>query len=133
MSRPRDPRPGLTPMLTGTRRLRYAAVAGLWLATMVWFWAWWLDPRHFLGWAGFLVVTVPLVWLGFLQAYFVFVLFHARRCSAPDPVPGRWRVAMVVTKTPSEPFAVVRRTLQAMLAQDYPHDTWLADEPDAGT
>lgn len=35
---------------------------------------------------------------------------------------------MVVTKTPAEPFEVVRRTLEAMLAQDYPHDTWLADE-----
>ncbi|WP_246681613.1 cellulose synthase catalytic subunit [Mesorhizobium sp. B2-4-3] len=35
---------------------------------------------------------------------------------------------MVVTKAPSEPFAVVQRTLEAMLAQDYPHDTWLADE-----
>ncbi|MET0941260.1 MAG: glycosyltransferase family 2 protein, partial [Mesorhizobium sp.] len=38
------------------------------------------------------------------------------------------RVAMVVTKAPSEPFAVVAETLSAMLAQDVPHDTWLADE-----
>jgi cellulose synthase (UDP-forming) len=35
---------------------------------------------------------------------------------------------MIVTKTPSEPFEVVRATLTAMLDQDYPHDTWLADE-----
>ena len=41
------------------------------------------------------------------------------------------RVAMIVTKTPSEPFAVVRRTLEAMLAQTYPHETWLADEDPA--
>ena len=35
---------------------------------------------------------------------------------------------MVVTKAPSEPFEVVAETLAAMLAQDVPHDTWLADE-----
>jgi cellulose synthase (UDP-forming) len=69
-----------------------------------------------------------------MQLYFVLVFLAARRSNAPDPVPGRWRVAMVTTKTPSEPFAVVRKTLEAMLAQDYPHDTWLADEaPDDAT
>jgi hypothetical protein len=35
---------------------------------------------------------------------------------------------MVVTKAPSEPFAIVAVTLKAMLAQEFPHDTWLADE-----
>ncbi len=35
---------------------------------------------------------------------------------------------MVVTKAPSEPFGVVAETLRAMLAQNVPHDTWLADE-----
>src|SRR5258705_9038056 len=38
---------------------------------------------------------------------------------------------MVVTKAPSEPWGVVRETLEAMLAQDHPHDTWLADEDPA--
>ncbi|ODT17786.1 MAG: N-acetylglucosaminyltransferase, partial [Kaistia sp. SCN 65-12] len=37
-------------------------------------------------------------------------------------------VAMVVTRAPSEPFPVVAETLRAMLAQNVPHDTWLADE-----
>jgi cellulose synthase (UDP-forming) len=41
--------------------------------------------------------------------------------------PGH-RVAMVVTKAPSEPWSMVRRTLTAMLQQSYQHDTWLADE-----
>jgi cellulose synthase (UDP-forming) len=35
---------------------------------------------------------------------------------------------MVTTRAPSEPFSLVKRTLEAMLAQQYPHDTWLADE-----
>ena len=43
---------------------------------------------------------------------------------------------MVVTKTPSEPFALVRQDARAALAQkqEVSHDTWLADEdPDGET
>ncbi|MGP3723863.1 glycosyltransferase family 2 protein [Cereibacter sphaeroides] len=120
--------PFRTPLMNGRQRTRYAAVTVLWAAGLVFFWSWWLDPAHFIGWGGFLLVTIPLLWLSALQLYFVVILFQSHRSAAPDPVPGRWRVAMIVTKTPSEPFEVVRRTLEAMLAQDYPHDTWLADE-----
>ena len=35
---------------------------------------------------------------------------------------------MITTRAPSEPFAIVKHTLESMLAQRYPHDTWLADE-----
>lgn len=42
------------------------------------------------------------------------------------------RVAMIVTKAPSEPFPVVRKTIEGMLAQDVPAgakvDVWIADE-----
>lgn len=41
------------------------------------------------------------------------------------------RVAMIVTKAPSEPWSVVETTLKAMIAQEidgYPYDVWLADE-----
>lgn len=35
---------------------------------------------------------------------------------------------MVVTKAPSEPWSVVKKTLKAILLQTPAHDTWLADE-----
>ena len=41
------------------------------------------------------------------------------------------RVAMIVTKAPSEPWGIVENTLKAMIAQEidgYPYDVWLADE-----
>jgi cellulose synthase (UDP-forming) len=124
----------LAPILTGRTRLVYLCLIGLWACAAVFFWQWWLRPVHFVGWAPFLFVTIPLIWIYALQLFFVYVLLHASRSNAPDPVPGQWRVAMIVTKTPSEPFAVVEATLLAMLAQDYPHDTWLADEdPGADT
>ena len=112
----------------------YAALCAAWAVAVMYFWVWWLDPAHFVGWVPFLFATIPLLWLHGLQLFFVYVLLHASRSAAPDPVPGQWRVAMIVTKTPSEPFEVLRRTLEAMLAQDYPHHTWLADEdPDPET
>lgn len=123
-----EPRPFLAPMQTGWRAARYALIAGLWLIAAGWFWAWWLQPGHVVEPLRYWIVTAAMLWIWGMQLYFVLVFLQARRSTAPDPQPGLWRVAMITTKTPSEPFEIVRETLQAMLAQDYPHDTWLADE-----
>ncbi|WP_417268711.1 glycosyltransferase family 2 protein [Celeribacter baekdonensis] len=129
-----QPRPYLVPILTGRRAVSYYAVAGLWMVAAGWFWIWWLTPSHVLGLGRYWIVTGAMLWIWGMQLYFVVVFLKSRRSDAPDPVPGQWDVAMVTTKTPSEPFSVVRKTLEAMLAQEYPHDTWLADEaPDAQT
>lgn len=128
LARP-DPMPsGLKPLFTPSQRRVYLALSVIWAGTVVWFWAWWLQPAHVIGWTGFVFATIPLAWVHILQLFFVFVLLNAARADAPTPLPGQWRVAMVVTKTPSEPIEVLQKTLIAMLAQDYPHDTWLADE-----
>ena len=118
----------LAPVLTGPMRARYLAITALWAACAAWFWLWWLEPGHVASPAGYALSTLALGWIYALQLYFVVVFLGARRSAAPDPQPGAFRVAMVVTKTPSEPLAVLIPTLRAMLAQDYPHDTWLADE-----
>lgn len=118
----------LRPLYSRGQRWRYLAFGALAVAAAFWFWSWWLRPEHFVGWAPFLFATIPLMWLTGMPLYVIFVIMKASRSDAPDPEPGAWRVAMVVTKTPSEPFEVLEKTLTAMLAQDYPHDTWLADE-----
>lgn len=124
----------LVPLVPDRRRRWYRVLAVLWLLATLFFWQWWLRPAHNIDALRYWSVTALLAWAFFLQAYFVFITMRGVRSSAPDPVPGQWRVAMIVTKTPAEPFAVLRRTLEAMLAQDYPHDTWLADEdPDDAT
>lgn len=50
--------------------------------------------------------------------------------AAPRTNPLALRVAMVATKAPSEPPAMLQATLSAMLAQEWPvrFDVWLADE-----
>ncbi len=131
VSMPGSERPFLAPILTGRHALKYYLIVGAWLVAASWFWVWWLDPSKVLGAFRYWAITAGMAWIYGMQLYFALVFLQAHRSCAPDPVPGTWRVAMVVTKTPSEPFEVVRRTLKAMLAQDYPHDTWLADEDPA--
>jgi cellulose synthase (UDP-forming) len=124
----------LIPLLSPAEQRWLQLLTAIWIVAAVWFWAWWLNPAHvdmaagWTGWLKFGIVSLILGWITFLQAFFLTFALRAVRSAAPDPSSLRLRVAMIVTKTPSEPFDIVRRTLEAMLAQDIPHDTWLADE-----
>lgn len=121
-------KPNLTLLLSPRERLLHRVLVVLWLLATVWFWSWWLRPEHVDYWPRYLVISGLIGWITFLQAFFITFYMRAVRSCAPNPIPGSLRVAMIVTKTPSEPFAILRRTLEAMLAQDHPHDTWIADE-----
>ncbi len=118
----------LEPILAPKRRIKYGFSIMLWLAALLFFWTWWLQPLHNSNTTRFVVVTLALGWITFLQLYFMLVFLRASRSVGKPAELGRARVAMIVTKTASEPFDLVHNTLKAMLAQDYPHDTWLADE-----
>ena len=115
-------------LLTGRTRVKYNLLILFWGAATLWFWIWWLDPAHILPGAQYWVATTAFAWLLFMQAYFILIFRRAAVPAGGLPDPSETRVAMIVTKTPSEPFSVVKRTLEAMLSQTYPHDTWLADE-----
>ncbi|MRU16365.1 glycosyltransferase [Roseovarius sp. A21] len=116
------------PLLQGRKRIKYHILAIIWALAALWFWAWWLHPDHILPGARYWVVTFALSWLFILQILLIVVSRRAVVPALDPPNPDDVRVAMIVTKTPSEPFSLVRKTLEAMLAQTYPHDTWLADE-----
>jgi cellulose synthase/poly-beta-1,6-N-acetylglucosamine synthase-like glycosyltransferase len=104
------------------------------LAALAYFWIWWLRPEHNIGTLGYILNLIVVAWVTLLPLYFILISFRARSPSHELPIPSGYRVAMVVTKVPSEPFPLVRETLEAMLRQNYPHDTWLADEdPSAET
>jgi len=81
------------------------------------------------GWVG-LVVNSLLI--GYVTAIPVYFLILANRLREIDPriaVPSL-RVAFVVTRAPSEDWALARTTLTAMRVQQYPYafDVWLCDE-----
>lgn len=120
--------PRLVPLMSRSRRVEYLVGVSIWFAALVYFWVWWLDPAHYVGLAGYVVATATVAWVTLLPAYFMFIFYRAKTPAGPLQLPAGSRVAMVVTKAPSEPFSVVAETLRGMLAQDVPHDTWLADE-----
>ncbi|WP_336799220.1 glycosyltransferase family 2 protein [Kaistia sp. MMO-174] len=120
--------PFLEPIFVGRKRVEYWAIVALWAAAVGYFWHWWFFTAVHLHPIGSAFVSVVLAWVTIQPGYFIGVFSHARRPSGPLRIPSDSRVAMVVTKAPSEPFPVVAETLRAMLAQDVPHDTWLADE-----
>ncbi|MFM9087922.1 MAG: glycosyltransferase family 2 protein [Cyanobium sp.] len=99
-----------------------------WAVCVIVFLAWWANPLHHIHILGTIIGSALSFFEVLMPGYFYFFLLRMRVVDPaiqPDP---HWRLAMVVTKAPSEPWDLVRRTLEAMLAQDIPHDTWLADE-----
>lgn len=120
--------PLLAPVFTGRKRVEYVAGIILWALALTYFWQWWFISARYNHLLGSILVTALLAWITILPLYFITVFFHAARSVGPLRIPAGSRIAMVVTKAPSEPFEVVAETLRAMLAQDVPHDTWLADE-----
>lgn len=123
----------LVPLLGPRNRRELSAGIVLWLAALIYFWSWWFSADHVRTLGGFILVTALLLWLTLLPGYFLYFLARARRPAPTCGIPRNARVAMVVTKAPSEPFHVVAATLEAILRQTVPHDTWLADEDPSET
>lgn len=123
------------PVFAGWRKALNLAGIAFWLATLLYFWVWWFEPSHIHTPIRYAVVTAVLMWVTLIPAYFIVLFANAKIPNRHAKPFAARRVAIVVTKTPSEPFAIVKRTLEGALAQrGYAHDTWLADEaPDPET
>lgn len=124
----------MEPVFRGKARFVYLLGMLCWFGALANFWIWWFDPSHVIGWLPFALITLVMAWISLIPAYFILIFFNAKRMRRSVPLPSG-RVAMVVTKVPSEPFEVVRKTLSAMLSQrGLDFDIWLADEdPDDET
>lgn len=125
----------LEPLLSRWQAGVYWLLVAAWVAAEIHFWAWWLRPEHWVTVTGMVVNSAILVWLTVVPAWFLIFTGRMRR-PRQLPAPTGLRVAMIVTKAPSEPWPVVQATLIGMLRQEYPtrYDIWLADEaPDKET
>lgn len=128
------PKQFLINVLSQRQRQILIGLVSLWFVTLVWFWQWWLKPQHIISIEGAVICSLLLAWNTMLPAYYFFFVWQMKRANPNLALPPHWRVAMVVTKAPSEPWDVVEKTLLAMMSQNYPHDNWLADEnPSAET
>ena len=122
--------PALVPLLGARQRLQHTGAVLAWGLATAYFWLWWLEPHHNIGTIWFVLNSAVLGFFTLVPLYLL-SLYIRGRVSALQVDPPVGRVAMVVTKAPSEPWSVVRETLEAMLAQEPHHDTWLADEDPA--
>ncbi|OBQ73748.1 glycosyltransferase family 2 protein [Mesorhizobium erdmanii] len=119
-------------VFAGRRKAINLLGIGVWVLSLAYFWLWWLQPEHIASTGRYIVITIVLLWVTLIPAYFIFIFANARIPAGSGVLPSDWRVAIIVTKTPSEPFSLVRKTLGGALAQrDIGHDTWLADEDPA--
>ena len=61
----------LATVLTPTKRVKYLVAILWWIAALAYFWAWWLNPAHYIGAVRFALVTAGIFWMHFLFLYFV--------------------------------------------------------------
>lgn len=118
----------LAPVRQKWQKVAFVVAAAAWGVVTLGFWGWWLDPAHVANPVLFTLLSFCLGWATLVPLYFVIHYAIAVRPVGNIAHLPKLRVAMVVTKAPSEPFHVVRKTLEGMLAQTHPHATWLADE-----
>ena len=128
------PNPYLVSPYSKQQRIVINILSAAWMLGLLFFYVWWFDPSHVVTTTRFWITTIILFWVTFLPAYFFFFVLRARVPNPDLKIPSGWRVAMVVTKVPSESLSMVKNTIKGMLTQQYPHDVWLADEdPHADT
>ena len=118
----------LVPVLRpGQRRILLLLVL-LWVVGTLAFWRWALQPTVWVTTPGTFINLLLLIYVTGIPAWPFYLFLRMRQVNPRLPVPAALRVAMVVTKAPSEPWELVEKTLLAALAQTPAHETWLADE-----
>jgi cellulose synthase/poly-beta-1,6-N-acetylglucosamine synthase-like glycosyltransferase len=118
------------PVCRGRQRVVIALLMVAWALLLVSFWTWWLEPVHLVSVTRSVITGSLLFYVTvLLPALPVLFLLRLRRVNPDLPLP-HLRVALVVTKAPSEPWELVRTTLLAMKKQTttFSYDIWLCDE-----
>lgn len=118
----------LIDVMSKRQKLVFYILITIWFISLCIFWNWWLQSDHFVTGISMFINSLLLGFITLTPGYYFYFVSKMQRPNRRTPIPIDWKVAMVVTKAPSEPWSVVQTTLEAMLAQPYPHDTWLADE-----
>ena len=127
--------PNLISVFNRRQKWTLRLLVAIWFCTLMFFWSWWLRPEHWVTTPLMILSSILLAWTTIMPGWFFCFILRMRRPNPVVPLP-MLRVAMIVTKVPSEPWPMVRSTLDGMLQQRFPYayDVWLADEdPSAET
>ncbi len=122
----RDERIVKLPILTAGQRIQYGALICLFVASLGYFWVWWLQPAHrgnpVLYWMMSACVCYLTMILPGMYAFFLGWMRKPQHIAAPEG----YRVAMISLTVPgSESLAIVRKQLVAMTRVMYPHESWI--------
>ena len=98
-------------------------LTGLWLIATIAFAVWWLQLAHYTGPFRFAFNSFILAWSLIIPGYYFYFLCQMKKPNPELEIPSSWRIAMITTRAPSEPFSKVQQTLLAMKAQTPSHDT----------
>ncbi len=109
----------------------YVALTAVMLATLAYFLRYWFSFGDWLRYP----VQFALMTGGFLLYMGLYLLRWIslpamRRPSSRAPRPG-WKVGVATTFVPgAEPIEMLEETVRALVAMDYPNETWVLDEGD---
>jgi len=118
-------------VLVGGRRMAFGLLSvGVFAVVAVFATLWLTLPGRWEHPLSYIVVTLVLAYLLAVWGAPWFGFERMQRPIHMHPQPDL-RVAAVTTFVPAaEPIAMLELTLNAMVAMDYPHDTWVLDEGD---
>lgn len=81
-SRSDDARPYLVSVFSPLQKTIYLSFVGAWVASLVYFWAWWLQQDHVVTFIGMFITSGLILWLTILPGY---GFFFAARSKRPNP------------------------------------------------
>jgi cellulose synthase (UDP-forming) len=114
----------------GTKQMRVLVVIGL--VFLIQFFWWFADSEH-IGYAPlFWLLTFSLCYkmLRMLHEWYHYVDVLEPIAPVRAPSAPQWKVDMLTTACPGEPYGMIIRTLESIVAVRYPHTTYLCDEGD---
>ena len=116
-------------ILTGSRLVFFWAIGVLWVAVAASFWTWWIGRgAHGATWLFWLQTAALGYQTTMLPSFYWYFVGRMRR-PVEVAAPAGMRVAMITLCVPAhESLTVIREQLEALVAVDYPHDSWVLDE-----
>ncbi len=73
--------PLLLNVLSQRQRSILLGLITLWSVTLVWFWHWWLQPKHIVTLEGAVICSLLLAWNTMLPAYYFFFVWQMKRAN----------------------------------------------------
>lgn len=117
----------------------FTFIVGFGVISIATYFLWWFDAAHVAVngatfWSANLFLFILLstvIWHGLFQRLSIwYIMFFMRKPVHVEPEPNL-EVAMLTCFVPGkEPYDLLEKTLSAMKAVEYPHDTWVLDEGD---